>query len=107
MGNPRDVRRRVRHMIGPIITALLVAYFGFHAVTGERSMLSWWRLGQQIENAHITLASVRTERERLEHRVSLMRPEHLDPDLLDERARWTLNLLHPDEFLILEATSPE
>jgi hypothetical protein len=29
-----------------------------------------------------------------------MRPKHLDPDLLDERARAMLNAAHPDDLII-------
>ena len=41
-------------------------------------------------------------RERLRRRVELLHPEHLDPDMLDERARETLGLMHPDEVVVFQ-----
>ena len=40
------------------------------------------------------------EREKLEKRVDLLRPENLDLDMLEERARSVLGLAHPDELVI-------
>ena len=39
---------------------------------------------------------------RLERDVALLRPESLDPDMLDERARASLNLAHPDDLVMLK-----
>ena len=44
---------------------------------------------------------VRSEREALEHRVSLLHPQTLDADMLDEMARRVLGLGRPDEIIIL------
>jgi cell division protein FtsB len=38
----------------------------------------------------------------LDLRVSNLRPEHVDPDLLDERIRATLNLVSPDDIVIMQ-----
>ena len=46
-------------------------------------------------------AVLAAERTRLEHRVQLLRPDSLDPDLLEERARDMLNYGSDDELLIL------
>ena len=43
------------------------------------------------------------ERQRLAlaHRVGLLRPDSLDPDMLEERARMLLNYGHRDDRIIL------
>ncbi|MBB4312168.1 cell division protein FtsB [Roseospira marina] len=46
-------------------------------------------------------AAVAAERAILERRVALLKPGHPHPDMLDERAREMLNLIGPDEVLIL------
>ncbi len=66
---------------------------------GDRGLIAWLRLTQQINEAHMTLAQVQAERDPLAHRVSLMR-DRLDPDLLDETARGSLNLVGSDEVVI-------
>jgi cell division protein FtsB len=98
-----EIRRRARHVAGPALVAALIGYFGFHAVQGEHGLIAWWRIAQQIERTQAALDETRGEREALERRVTLLRPESLDPDMLEERARIMLNLAHPDEVIILDA----
>jgi len=42
------------------------------------------------------------ERAALDHRVSQMRPDHVDPDLLDSQVRRTLDVASPDEIVIIQ-----
>ena len=93
------IRLRARVIIGPILGISLVVYFAYHLVQGDRGLIAWLRLTQQIDEAHMTLAQVQAERDPLAHRVSLMR-DRLDPDLLDETARSSLNLIGSDEIVI-------
>src|SRR6201996_4372788 len=93
------IRPRARLIIGPILGISLVVYFAYHLVQGDRGLIAWLRLTQQINEAHMTLAQVEAERDPLAHRVSLMR-DRLDPDPLDETARGSLNLVGADEVVI-------
>jgi cell division protein FtsB len=43
--------------------------------------------------------ALRAERIRLENKVALLRPESIDPDLLDELARGTLELAKPGDVV--------
>lgn len=95
-----EIRRRARHAIGPLAGAAAVAYFGFHMVQGDRGLIAWWHLNQEIAKAEATLQQVSAERIELEHRVSLLRPDSLDPDMLEERARLMLNVGRADERII-------
>ena len=93
------IRLRARLIIGPILGISLVFYFAYHLVQGDRGLIAWLRLTQQIDEARATLAQVEAERQPLAHRVSLM-GEHIDPDLLDETARAGLNLVGSDEIVV-------
>jgi len=95
-----EIRRRARLVIGPILGIGLVAYFAYHLIQGDRGLLAWMRLNQQVREAKATLAAVGAERSTLERRVDLLRPDHLDRDMLDERARSQLNLIGPREIVI-------
>jgi cell division protein FtsB len=101
MGVTREIKRRCRAAIAPFLCVCAVAYFGFHFVQGERGLIAWLRLSQQIEvtDARLQLATV--ERQRLEHRIDLLGPDRLDADMLDERSRAVLGLAHPDEIVVL------
>ncbi len=97
-----EVRRRARHVAAPVLGAIALFYFGYHAIQGEHGVIAWFELSQQMEQARAELAVATAERAFLEHRVALLRPESLDRDLLDERARHMLNLARPDEFVVLD-----
>lgn len=95
---------RVRQMMGPVIAMLLVGYFLYHAVQGERGMAAIASLRSDIRTAETELAAARSERLRIETDVNLLRARSLDPDLLEERARAVLNYIHPDEVIIFPGT---
>ncbi|MBU0723526.1 MAG: septum formation initiator family protein [Alphaproteobacteria bacterium] len=103
----REIRRRGRHVVGPVFGALLLGYFVYHAVQGDRGILAWRQVDQQIALAEAALAEVSGVREQMERRVALLEPTHIDPDMLEERARIMLNLAHPDEIVILRAGAKE
>ena len=51
--------------------------------------------------AQANAAVLNEQKTQLEHRVGLLRPNSLDPDLLEERARVVLNYARDDEMLVL------
>ncbi len=63
-----------------------VSYFGYYVIWGERGMLALSdvedRLGVQREQ----LARLQSDRQRLEHRIQLMRPGDVDNDLVQKIA---------------------
>ena len=98
----KEIRKRARYVIGPVLGISAVTYFGFHAVQGDRGLMSWWKLRQHIEIASISLKELTKERRILERRVRLLHPESLDPDMLEERARIMLNYGHIDDIVALD-----
>jgi cell division protein FtsB len=100
-----EMRKRARHVAGPVLAISLFGYFAYHSVQGDRGLIAWVQLSQQVEIAQATLEKVSRERSALEHRTRLMRPDNLDPDMLDERARQVLSLTHPDERVIFDRKS--
>jgi cell division protein FtsB len=96
-----ELRKRARHVVAPVLGACLMGYFGYHLVQGERGVLAWLRLSNELREAEVVAADVRLQRDTLERRVSQLRPDSLDRDLLDERARATLNVAQPNEIILL------
>jgi cell division protein FtsB len=96
-----ELSRRARQALPPIIGACVFGYFMYHAIQGDRGVLAWLRMSKQLEESQATLATLTAERENIERRVTLLSPESLDPDLLDERARVMLNVAHPDDRLVI------
>src|SRR5687768_17399739 len=96
----QELGRRAPGILPPVLGALAFSYFAYHAVEGDRGLRSWMKLRQEIAAARTSEAELSAERAMLEHRVTLLRPESLDRDMLEERARAVLNLAHPDERVI-------
>jgi cell division protein FtsB len=102
----RKSRSRLRQIVLPLIGALTVFYFGYHAIEGERGLLAWVRLSDAVEEAGRREAALANQRAVLENRVARLKPDSLDLDLLDERARAVLNLAEPDELILYDHAKP-
>ena len=100
-----EIRRRGRHVVGPFLGLTAVVYFAYHTVQGDRGLLAWWRLNQDIKQAEETLAELQGARYGMDRRARLLRPDQLDPDMLEERARLMLNMGRDDEIIILRPHS--
>jgi cell division protein FtsB len=98
----QEIRKRAGFIAGPVLGISLMCYFGYHLVQGERGLLAWLNLTQQIKVAQAHLADLDAEKTQLDRRANLLRPDHLDRDMLDEQARATLNLAGPNEIVILK-----
>ena len=85
----------------PLACALGLLYVAYHGVQGERGLLAWVERTAAAERTRAEVAALAAEKDRLEHRVSLLRTESLDLDLLEEQARRLLNVGHPDERVLL------
>ena len=97
-------RRRFRTVINALalytIAALLIGYFGINAYTGNHGLRARQDLDQQITQLSNELAALRAERVNWERRVSLLQPESIDPDMLDERARALLDYADARELTL-------
>jgi cell division protein FtsB len=91
---------KLRQILGPLFGAAVMAYFAYHAVQGDRGLLAWWNLRFELDRANAELAEVSAEKRLLEHRVSLLRPESLDRDMLEERARIMLGVADPRDLIV-------
>lgn len=100
MGAFKEVRKRFRKVLGPTLGICIVGYFAYHAMQGERGLNAWLDLKQKVAEAKVVETKIEGERHLWEQRVKLLRPDSLDPDLLEERARVMLNYGHPDETVI-------
>jgi cell division protein FtsB len=98
-----EIRKRAGIIAGPVFAISLLAYFGYHLVEGERGLSAWMRLTQDLKAAQARLGGLEAERQALDNRVGLLRPEHIDRDMLDEQARATLNLAAPNDIVIFKA----
>ncbi len=101
MGLFYELRSRARFIVGPILGIFAVGYFAFHAFRGERGIFALSQLSHQVETAQQLYDKIKTQRKKLEHKVSLLLPDSLDPDMLDERARIMLNYGLKDDIVVI------
>ena len=97
----RELRRRARVIVGPVVGIALTGYFAYNLVEGDRGFIAWVHLTRQIAAENTRLDQLRADRAALRLNVSDLTPDHLDPDLLDERVRETLDLVAPNELVIM------
>lgn len=90
----------IRRLIPSFFLALAIAYFGYHALTGEQGVLNWLVVESEIRETEAELAVATAQREDLEETAARLRSDSLDLDYLDERARDVLNVAHPREFIV-------
>lgn len=102
MGLVSEVRNRGRHALWPALGVAAIAYFINHGINGDRGLLAWRSLKQQVADERSELDRIRQERETLARRVQLLYSDSLDPDMLDEMARRLSSQGLPDEIVIYE-----
>jgi cell division protein FtsB len=98
----RTRRQRILQILGLYaVAASAIAYFGFHAWHGDHGMVAKQQLVAEIAALQGQLDRLKAERAEVERRVKLLRPEALDPDMLDQRARQMLNFADPRDLILL------
>ena len=99
------IRPRIRSFLAAlslyVLAAAFIGYFGVNAYTGNHGIRAKQTLDQRIADLTRELDATRAERERWEHRVSLLRFDRIDPDILDERARQLLDFADPRDVTTL------
>ncbi|WP_086469438.1 FtsB family cell division protein [Devosia lucknowensis] len=76
-------------------------YLGYSAISGQFGIASREEIRADIEVLQDRSSALQAEIDAFRHRVSLMNPRHLDPDIVVERARALLNMSHPDDMLVM------
>lgn len=82
-----------------MMAAAIVGYFGVNAYTGKYGLNARQELDQEIVALTSELVRLKKERAQGEQRVSLLRSDRVDPDMLDERARFQLDYANPHDLV--------
>ena len=89
------------------MAAAMIGYFGINAYTGRYGLNARQELDQEIIALTAELARLKRERAESEQRVSLLRSDRVDPDMLDERARYQLDYANPRDLVrIIKLNDP-
>ena len=105
MATRQRKQSKVRPLLVPTVCLLLLGYFGYHAVEGDYGHHALQELKAREIDLGRQLARLKDDHRALDRRVSLMRPQSLDPDMIEERARRTLNVARAGDIIILRNTA--
>ncbi len=94
---PRIVNNNVRQ-VSPLVALLFLLGI---ALAGPSGVLAWSEYNRTLGEQQEELAQLRAERDELKNRVALVNPRNVDPDIAGELLRKDLNVVHPDEMVIL------
>ncbi|MGI8725736.1 MAG: FtsB family cell division protein [Methyloceanibacter sp.] len=97
---------RFRALLFPLLACSVGGYFVYHVQIGDHGLKARADLERRTQVLEGELAGLEEVKQRLERDVALLRPESLDPDMLDERARAILNLAHPNDLVLLKRRTP-
>lgn len=84
---------------GVALACLLL--LGGVAIAGPSGILSWGEHRRLLEQRQGEITQLTAERDEIRNRVALLDPRHADPDLAGELLRSNLNVVHPDEMVML------
>ena len=74
-----------------------LGYFTWHGLHGSRGVERVATLNIEVKRLEKSLDELKLQRSRLEKQVVLLRPESIDPDMLDEEARLLLGFANEND----------
>ncbi len=103
-------RKRLRSILTGlglyVMAGLLIGYFGVNAYSGNHGIKAKQDIDRQIAALTVELRGLQVERAQWERRINLLRPDDIDPDMLDERARELLDYADPRDLVLPIRASP-
>ena len=85
------------------LAAALIGYFGLNAYTGDHGLRAREQMDKQIATLTRELAEATAERDTWQRRITLLKSDSVDPDMLDERARELLDYADPHDLILMPA----
>lgn len=96
----RALKRFFRAVIPPLLLAAVGLYFVWQSWRGELGLAAYRDRQRDLARAEAARQAAARELALWQARITALRADHLDPDLLDERVRALLNLAAPDEMIV-------
>lgn len=86
-----------------ILLFLAILYFLFHTIYGDRGIFSYVKLQQDKLQKEKQLEELTKQKNDLEHKVNLLKPETIDKDFLEEEVRVKLDYASPKEKIYYDS----
>lgn len=102
MPKPRKPTFRIRKIITILLFVILISYFSYNILSGDRGILSLFQLTEKHKILKDEVKILEEEKRILQSKVNRMKPESLDLDLLEEQARKNLGYAQKNETIYVE-----
>ena len=100
MGNRGSIRLASERVSqGLALICLLV--MGGWALFGPSGLMAWSENNRMLGERQKELKQLSVQRDELKNRVALLDPNHVDPDMAGQLLRAQLNVVHPDDLVML------
>lgn len=95
--------RKFGRLILLAVTVAFLSYFGYHSVHGSFGLEATKEFERQRVELAAELAGLTAKRKSMERQVELLSDGSLEQDILDEEARYQLNVSRADEIVIFNS----
>ena len=83
------------------LALLCLLAMGAWVLFGPSGLMAWSENNRLLGERHKELQQLRVQRDELKNRVALLDPNHVDPDMAGQLLRAQLNVVHPDDMVML------
>ena len=100
MGNRGSVQLASERVTQALALFCLLA-MGAWVLFGPSGLMAWSENNHLLGERHKELQQLSAQRDELKNRVALLDPNHVDPDLSGQLLRSQLNVVHPNEMVMM------
>ena len=100
MGNRGSIRLAKERVTQALALFCLLA-MGAWVLFGPSGLMAWSENSRLLGERQKELAQLGLQRDELKNRVALLDPNHVDPDMAGQLLRAQLNVVHPDEMVMM------
>lgn len=97
----RNERKLAKEKVTQGIALSCLLAMGGWVLFGPSGFLAWSDNNRLLTERQKELAKLQAERAELKNRVALLNPNQVDPDMAGELLRSNLNVVHPDEVVLI------
>ena len=93
----------MRFRLFPFLCFLVIAYFAYHTVWGNRGFLKMLEIKEQIQEATQLAETTRAEKKALQYKTNALKnPKAIDADVLEEEALRVLGHTNTNNLVIFD-----
>jgi cell division protein FtsB len=101
MGRLRREHRMARESVTQGVALACLLLLAGIALAGPSGVLAWGENQRLLQERRQEIQRLTIERDEIRNRVALLDPRNSDSDLAGELVRRNLNVVHPDEMVML------